>query len=1129
MMRFLWLALAFVFAAAPAHAAPLAGLVSAVSGVFTALSGSAIGSFLLRTVASYALNALANALIGKPKQSNPGIRTDSTTAGGSLPQTMIFGRYATGGNAVCPPMTHGTNGKTVDYLTYVIDLADYPIESLDAVFVNAEKQTFTTPGNLYGKTATGTRFANKAWLRWHDGRQGTADDMLVEVYSNYPDRPWSANHILHRVAYAVLTFKYDADEFQGMPECLFELRGARLYDPRKDSTVGGVGGHRTGNSSTWEFTENPVVMIYNLLRGIPLADGSFYGLRVPTSGLPLDRWVAAMNACDEEVEVWGGTTEPRYRAGLEFGLDQEPLDVISTLLAACSGQIAECGGSWNISVGPAPLPRALFTDDDIIVSNDRDFQPFRGLAGTYNGAHATYPAPHALWKPKDAPPLYVPEWEAEDDNRRLTASLQLNAVTSGYQAQRLMREMVGDNRRMISHTLTLRPTALGLLPLDTVSWTSARNSYTSKLFEITAKTIDPETLNVTLQLRERTLGDYEFSYEETTPIDVINGPWNPVDGAPATGGTPPDGGSYGGMPVVRPTAVSADLVAVHAQSVSRSTDGGHTWLRTDAGFSGGQAISALRNEGFLVRTADGGAWYANRLTTNGWTLLDLKDTTESNVLANGSFENGLTGWTVVSGSPVAIESSNPSPVGGGRSILYGSAAFLLEQPISTAGLGAELRLEGSAWVQEGATARVGVRMPGLDGNGEYLPVGPSSGSIAAGTVIDSPFGDGLTLRITLLSTNGSVNYSASGIGLALNPGAFARYRAEVLGGGGTDYAIAFSGLGEGESIECFGALGYTLPTGSAVSAEQTATGFKLSGTSTVGFGDDASAACVRASGAFEFRYTTTIFAAFSVQPRPAADATTTRSVTLTSTPGWKPNAATAVVFVESLGGGRVWADDLKLNAGAIGGAEARAIARDLGGNGGTNRRHLAATATTLYAVAAPTGTLTSLGPVPFAPSLLAGDADTILCATEDAIAISTDGGATWTQHIAAAPVSQVFARPASCVLEDGRVYTVAVGGLTLQSSLGAPHFLARRRSRNDWLAASETGGVLQQGGLASWTSAPAMPTGSLAGYAVVPTDEGRVVGWRRATRDLFNLDEGAAAWTLSPPFSQTAFDLQEVR
>ncbi|NKX74000.1 hypothetical protein HGG73_07455, partial [Rhodobacteraceae bacterium R_SAG3] len=88
------------------------------------------------------------------------------------------------------------------------------------------------------------------------------------------DRPWTSDHILTGTCYAVLYF-YRRDHLypSGVPRYAFELDGPPLYDIRKDSTMGGNGSHRFNDPASWDQTANPLVIAYNVLRGIALPSG----------------------------------------------------------------------------------------------------------------------------------------------------------------------------------------------------------------------------------------------------------------------------------------------------------------------------------------------------------------------------------------------------------------------------------------------------------------------------------------------------------------------------------------------------------------------------------------------------------------------------------------------------------------------------------------------------------------------------------------------------------------------------------------------------------------------------------------------------------------------------------------
>ncbi len=539
MMHFYRLALivaVLIATALPAHAAPVFG---AIGAVFTAIKGSFVLSALVRVVASVALSRLAASLAPKPKQ--PGIKTDGTASGSQNPASFIFGYYATDGVAVCAPMSHGTVGKTPNaYLTYVIEVSDVPGAALLALIINGERCTLgPTPHAEYGLPVTGGTYAGNAWVKYSNGTQTVADSMLVAKYGSYAQRPWTSAMVGRGLCYAIVTFNYNRQVYSAFPAVRFEMQGIPLYDPRKDSTVGGTGAHRLNNSATWQITNNPVIMTYNAHLGIILPGGHIWGGGMPAADLPLSSVFAAANACDALVDNGTGGTEPRFRAGLEVFVSDEPAGVCEELLTACLGQVADVGGQWRFQAGDPALPIFFFSDDDIFVSLDREKQPFPGLDATHNGISANYPDPAMQWEPNNAPPIYNSVWEAKDGNRRLVVNKDFAAVPYPAQVQRNMRALIADDRRFLTHGLPFPPEATVLEPLDTAAWTSDSNGYSTKTFEIGKTTEDLRSGVVQVTLRERDPSDSA----------VVPGYYAPV-GAPSA------------VPVVPPVMAVPSFVAV---------------------------------------------------------------------------------------------------------------------------------------------------------------------------------------------------------------------------------------------------------------------------------------------------------------------------------------------------------------------------------------------------------------------------------------------------------------------------------------------------------------------------------------------------------------------------------------
>ena len=488
------------------------------------VAGAAFGSTLLGAVGvklltSVALSALSTALMGKPEGQQAGMRTSSTMTGGTNPEAVILGAFATSGALVCPPMSHGWAGKTPNaYLTYVVELAGAPGHDLLDLMIDGEYVEVLTanPHATYGQRIGG-RFEGRAWIRYYDGTQTTADAGLLATYPAPHVRPWTPDMVGHGICYAILTFQYDREVYHSWPSTRFVLGGMPLYDPRRDSTAGGSGPQRWDSPATWTATRNAAVMVYNILRGIRLPGGHVWGGEATAEDLPYATWAAAMDVCDQQVDDGAGGTEPQYRAGIEVFAEDEPFAVVDELLSACAGHLTEHGGVWQLRCGAPGMPVLFFSDDDVIITDPQEFDPFPAPDATYNAITASYPDPESLWESRDAEPIYNEDWEAEDGGRRLPVDLPLTAVPWGAQVTRIMSALIRDHRRMRRHIITLPPEAGVVEPGDVIAWTSEANFYSAKLFEIAETVRDPRTGLVQVSLREVDPADYDPPSDLTRP------------------------------------------------------------------------------------------------------------------------------------------------------------------------------------------------------------------------------------------------------------------------------------------------------------------------------------------------------------------------------------------------------------------------------------------------------------------------------------------------------------------------------------------------------------------------------------------------------------------------------------
>lgn len=549
-MRIFWFFLAAIWliSASPAEAAPLAALAPIVIG---ALAKTAVLKIVLTLVATVAVSALQRAMRKKPR--GPGISIEQTLTGGINSRSFILGLYCTAGSLVCPAKSQGNAGKTPNaYLTHIVAISDIPVNGLAGLIVNGEYVTVgETATSEYGYPIGG-KYAGRAWIKFYDGTQTTADPMLVSKFSSYvsAEQSWTANHVGTGCAYAILTWEYDTDIYKSEPTFKFVVSGIALYDIRKDSTAGGSGSHRWNDKSTWEVSHNPIVQIYNILRGIEFADGTKWGGECEAEDLPFSNWAAAMNVCDETVTTADGT-EPRYRAGYEvLVVNDEPADIIEELLNACSGTICEIGGTFKVRAGPPALPVLYVTDKDFLVSRDQDFNPFPAIVESYNSVYATFPHPDEEWNSHDAPMIADAGYLLEDGGFGNQANVSLPTVPYALQVQRLASAWLKDDRRWRRHSAAFGHYAFMLEPIDTIAWTSARNGYSAKVFELDSTTETLMTLQNITALREVDPSDYDWSSADQLPDPVTPGAWE----LPAVQAVP-------GWAVVATAITDADAVA----------------------------------------------------------------------------------------------------------------------------------------------------------------------------------------------------------------------------------------------------------------------------------------------------------------------------------------------------------------------------------------------------------------------------------------------------------------------------------------------------------------------------------------------------------------------------------------
>lgn len=526
--------------------------VVAVVASIAATIGSmgAFGGVALAIVSGVAAVAtIGAALLQKRPEGSERQAQEISLSLGEQPRTVLFGEAVTGGGLLDAFNYGGKYGT--DWEMLVVALADHECESLEGIYVNNDFVPYAADGDVAG-------YNGKLKLWW---RPGTATQTLPGVVTTN-GIGWTANDNLAGVCFAVVAYKSDQPDEEnptwpgGRPSFRYKLKGKKLYDPRKDSTVaGGSGLHRWNDPTTREWGNNAAVCRYNYQRGIYALekvdepDQLLLGRGLSEIEAPPERAMVWANLCDEDVALKSGGTEKRYTINGVIASDENFLDTEQKFAAAMGGIIMQPEGSIEVEPGHAKSVIADFTDDDILNLEAVTVEKFRSESDTEwcNMVVPRYVEPTQNWKMHGGPIRRVYADVLADGGLR-QAPLSHELITSGTQSQRCAEIVRRMGRLFTTAQVTLPPRFIHIEEGDWVGWTSQRHFKGSRIVFRVERYNRNEKWHMALVLREINAGVFTFN----PAVDEL------TDGAEATNQNEPPAV---GQPGVSAWALSAGSVA----------------------------------------------------------------------------------------------------------------------------------------------------------------------------------------------------------------------------------------------------------------------------------------------------------------------------------------------------------------------------------------------------------------------------------------------------------------------------------------------------------------------------------------------------------------------------------------
>jgi hypothetical protein len=511
------LAILFALLATPAAADPVSivtGLVGLGSWLFggTVLANIVLGGLLV--AAKYALTSIFQQA---PKSS---ASATETKYGENLVREVGLGVFGTMGHHVY----RNAFGKGNRMVQDVFKLSDFRCVELLRVQMDGEWKNLTLNDIAYGRKVLGVHEGGEVWVRFYQGTMDQAADYNLVADANPPGR-WTSAHRGAGICYVVVTSRMEADNLTSPPSLMFEVRGAPLYDPRKDSSVGGSGTQRRNNQDTWEFSDNPAVMMHNLELGIYNGTEKIVGRGVAQSRLPLSEWFTAMNICDEIMSDGSKRYTAALIASSGDGVTHETN--MTPLREACAGSWIEgVTGEYPI-VGANQAVVATITDNDIAWEKSFQLSFSRTRSELVNTVAASYVSPDLFYETTSLT-TRVDAAALAQDRERLASKVDYTAVTDPRVGDRLADIAIRASRYQANGNFTVHPKFLGLQVGQWVQWVSARYNRTIK-FQVHSKALgamgSDSVRDVSISWQE--VGDGIFdptAYETNPPVPIPVGP-----------------------------------------------------------------------------------------------------------------------------------------------------------------------------------------------------------------------------------------------------------------------------------------------------------------------------------------------------------------------------------------------------------------------------------------------------------------------------------------------------------------------------------------------------------------------------------------------------------------------------
>jgi hypothetical protein len=508
------------------------GIVAAVVGAVGSVVG-AVAGFLGISAATLGVSlavTVGKSLLGGRKKTEPSrSMLDRLNANIDVrtPRKTVVGRTAFATDI----RDEEISGVGDTELNRWIVLASHEVASIDEMWFD-DKLAWTASGGPQGEYAGGP-----PWLISVQPRTvGSAGNALtIRDRVPFGSRRYTGCAYIY-IRYVVLP--PDESPFGGSIPSRITIRGkgAKFYDPRKDSTVpGGSGSHRADDQSTWEWDDdacrNPALALLFYLLGWRIQNPSTsewllaVGKGIPQERINLESFAVAANVCDEPVPTFAGGYEPRYRCDGVWSEGDSTQTVIDMITATMNADLDDMDGQLRLTVFHNDLADDPIDLSDADILNAFEWQPDLPLDQSANIVRGLYtdPSDASLYQPIDYPAV---SYDSPDGIDRID-TFNVPMVQSAGQAQRLAAMRIGrDLYGAGTFKADFQATAWRLQKNSIVRLTFAPLGFVNKLFRVAEMDLRTDGV-VPLTLREESPSIYD-----PPPLFPAIDPYDPYPRSP---------------------------------------------------------------------------------------------------------------------------------------------------------------------------------------------------------------------------------------------------------------------------------------------------------------------------------------------------------------------------------------------------------------------------------------------------------------------------------------------------------------------------------------------------------------------------------------------------------------------